>query len=141
VAAGALVVAMLLVQIALDDAEEQAPGLDASIERVFDHVHFGLDLAWDTFICLGTLLFGLAMLRRPGFGPVVGGAGMVIAIAVYAVNFATFPAPPSESAIDLGPLIGLWYATVSVLLLRRPVLAQDSGERAGMDKAWTSLSK
>jgi hypothetical protein len=65
---------------------------------VFDHVHFGLDLAWDTFICLGTLLFGLAMLRRPGFGPVVGGAGMVIAIAVYAVNFATFPEPPSESA-------------------------------------------
>ncbi len=125
VAASALVVAMLLVQIALDDAEEQAPGLDASTERVFDHVHFGLDLAWDTFICLGTLLFGLAMLRRPSFGPVVGGAGIVIAIAVYTVNFATFPEPPSESAVDLGPLIGLWYAAVSVLLLRRSVLAED----------------
>ena len=138
VAAGALVVAMLLVQIALDDAEGQASGLDVSTERVFDHVHFGLDLAWDTFICLGTFLFGLAMLRRPGFGPVVGGAGMFIAIAVYAVNFATFPEPPSDSAVDLGPLVGLWYAAVSVLLLRRSVLAQDSAERAAMDKTWTS---
>ena len=122
VAAGALVVAMLLVQLALDDAEKQAPGLDASTERVFDHVHFGLDLSWDTFICLGTFLFGLAMLRHPGFGPLVGGAGMVIAVALYAVNFATFPEPPGESAVDLGPLIGLWYAVVSVLLLRPSAL-------------------
>ena len=122
VAAGALVVAMLLVQLALDDAEERAPGLDKSTERVFDHVHFGLDLSWDTFICLGTFLFGLAMLRHPGFGPLVGGAGMVIAVALYAVNFATFPEPPSESAVDLGPLIGLWYAVISVLLLRPSVL-------------------
>lgn len=34
VAAGALVVAMFLVQIALNVAEEQAPGLDASTERI-----------------------------------------------------------------------------------------------------------
>ena len=121
VAAGAMVVAMLLVQLALDDAEDRAAGLDASTVRVFDHVHFGLDLSWDTFICLGTFLFGLAMLGRPGFGSVVGGAGMVIAVALYAVNFATFPEPPSESAVDLGPLIGLWYAVVSVRLLRHSV--------------------
>jgi hypothetical protein len=125
VAAGALVVAMLLVQIALEDAEKQAPGLGASTEQVFDHVHFGLDLAWDTFICLGTFLFGLAMLRRAGFGPVVGGAGMVIAVALYAVNFATFPEPPGESSVDLGPLLGLWYAAVSALLLRRSVVLVD----------------
>ncbi|HSF62181.1 MAG TPA: hypothetical protein VLA69_10845 [Gaiellaceae bacterium] len=131
VAAGALVVAMLLVQIALDEAEERAPGLDASTERVFDHVHFGLDLSWDTFICLGTFLFGFAMLRRRGFGPIIGGAGMVIAVALYAVNFATFPEPPSESAVDLGPLIGLWYAVVSVLLLRSSVLESSPGEPVG----------
>jgi len=81
---------------------EQAPGLGASTEQVFDHVHFGLDLAWDTFICLGTFLFGLAMLRRAGFGPVVGGAGMVIAVALYAVNFATFPEPPARARSTLG---------------------------------------
>jgi hypothetical protein len=118
VAAGALVVAMFLVQIALNVAEERAPGLDASVERIFDHIHFGLDLSWDTFICLGTFLFGLVMLRRRGFGPVVGGAGMVIALALYAVNFSTFPEPPSQTAFDLGPLLGLWYAVVSALLLR-----------------------
>lgn len=131
VVAGALVVAMLLVQIALDEAEERAPGLDASTERVFDHVHFGLDLSWDTFICLGTFLFGFAMLRRRGFGPIIGGAGMVIAVALYAVNVATFPEPPSESAVDLGPLIGLWYAVVSVLLLRSSVLESSPGEPVG----------
>ena len=62
------------------------------------------------------------MVRRRGFGPVVGGAGMVIAVALYAVNFATFPEPPSQSAVDLGPLLGLWYAVVSALLLRRSVI-------------------
>lgn len=120
VAAGALVVAMLLVQLSLDDAEETAR-LDKTTERVFDHVHFGLDLSWDTFLCLGTFLFGLAMLRRRGFGPVVGGAGMLIAVALYAVNFATFPEPPGDSAVDLGPVIGLWYGVVSLLLLRPSV--------------------
>jgi hypothetical protein len=84
VSAGALVVAMLLVPLALDEAEDQAAGLDASAVRVFDHVHFGLDLSWDTFICLGTFLLGLPMLRRPAFGWVVGGAGMVIAVALEA---------------------------------------------------------
>jgi hypothetical protein len=127
VAAGALVVAMLLVQIALDDAEERAGGLDASTARVVDHVHFGLDLAWDTFICLGTFLFGFTMLRRPAFGLTVGAAGMVIAVGLYAVNFASFPEPPGESAVDLGPLLGLWYAAVSVLLLRRSVLESPPG--------------
>jgi hypothetical protein len=131
VAAGALVVAMLLVQIALDEAEKDAPALDAATVRVFDHVHFGLDLSWDTFICLGTFLFGLAMLRHPGFGPLVGGAGMIIAVAVYAVNFATFPEPPGESVVDLGPVIGLWYAVISVLLLRPSVLGSRPVEPAG----------
>jgi hypothetical protein len=42
------------------------------------------------------------MLRRSGFKLVVGGAGMVIAVALYAVNFATFPEPAGESAVDLG---------------------------------------
>ena len=97
VAAGALVVAMFLVQIGLSVAAEQAPGLDASNERILDHIHFGLDLSWDTFICLGAFLFGLVMVRRRGFGPVVGGAGMVIAVALYAVNFATFPSLPARA--------------------------------------------
>lgn len=119
--AGALLTAMLLVQTALDHAEEQTPGLTASTERIFDHIHFGLDLAWDVFICIGTVLFGLAMVRRPGFGPVLGWIGVALAVALYVINFATFPEPPADEAVDLGPLVGLWYAVVSALLLRRSV--------------------
>jgi len=48
---------------------------------------------------------------------------MAVAVALYAINFATFPEPPS---IDLGPLLELWYAIVSGLLLRRAALALNS---------------
>ena len=124
VAAGALLTAMLLVQTALDHAEDETPGLAASTERIFDHVHFGLDLAWDVFLCIGTVLFGLAMLRRPGFGPILGGIGIALAVALYVINFATFPEPPADEAVDLGPLVGLWYAVVCGFMLRRSATRQ-----------------
>lgn len=46
VAAGALVTAMLLVQIAVDDVEAT---LTPTVHDAFKHVEFGLDLSWDVF--------------------------------------------------------------------------------------------
>ena len=118
VAAGALVTAMLLVQLAVDDFADEGK-LSSSLEDAFERVEFGLDLSWDVFIAAGTILFGLAMLRHPRFGRWFGLSGIVVGAALYALNFATFPTPPADGGlIDLGPLVGAWYAVVSVRTLR-----------------------
>jgi hypothetical protein len=116
VAAGALLTAMLLVQIAVNDVEA---GLSPAVNEAFEHVEFGLDLSWDVFLVAGTILFGWAMLADPRFGRRFALPGIALAAALYVLNFATFPTPPaSEGLVDLGPVVGLWYAAVSVQALR-----------------------
>ena len=116
VAAGALVTAMLLVQISVDDVEG---ALSPAVNDAFEHVEFGLDLSWDVFLVAGTILFGFAMLADRRFGRLFGLTGILVAVALYAVNFASFPTPPADAGlVDLGPLVGLWYAAVSVQALR-----------------------
>lgn len=116
VAAGALVTAMLLVQISVDDVEAE---LSPAVNEAFEHVEFGLDLSWDVFLVAGTILFGLAMVADARFGLRFGLPGIVVAAALYVLNFASFPTPPADAGlVDLGPLVGLWYAAVSVQALR-----------------------
>ena len=116
VAAGALVTAMLLVQIAVNDVEA---GLSPAVNEAFEHVEFGLDLSWDVFLVAGTILFSCAMLADPRFGRRFALPGIAVAAGLYVLNFATFPTPPaSEGLVDLGPFVGLWYAAVSVQALR-----------------------
>lgn len=116
VAAGALVTAMLLVQIAVNDVED---ALSPAVNDAFEHVEFGLDLSWDVFLVAGTILFSLAMLADARFGRRFGLTGIVVAVTLYAVNFASFPTPPADSGLfDPGPLVGLWYAAVSIQTLR-----------------------
>jgi hypothetical protein len=53
------------------------------------------------------------------FGRWFGLPGIVVAAALYILNFATFPIPPeSAGLVDVGPLVGLWYAVVWVQVLR-----------------------
>ena len=65
VAAGALLTAMVLVQLAVNDVEA---GLSPAVNEAFEHVEFGLDLSWDVFLVAGTILFSSAMLADPRFG-------------------------------------------------------------------------
>ena len=128
VAAGALVTAMVLVQIAVNDVEA---GLTPAVNDAFEHVEFGLDLAWDVFLVAGTILFSFAMLADPRLGRRFAVPGIAVAAGLYVLNFATFPAPPAaEGLVDLGPLVGLWYAAVSVQALR---LRRVTGHRNGGD--------
>jgi hypothetical protein len=116
VVAGGLVTAMLLVQISVNDVDSR---LSPAVNDAFEHVEFGLDLSWDVFLAAGTFLFGCAMLSDARFGRRFALPGMVVAAALYALNFASFPTPPGDAGlVDLGPLIGLWYAAVSVQALR-----------------------
>jgi hypothetical protein len=126
VAAAALVTAMVLVQLAVNDVEA---GLSPAVNDAFEHVEFGLDLSWDVFLVAGTILFSCAMLADPRFGRRFALPGITVAAGLYVLNFATFPTPPaSEGLVDLGPLVGLWYAAVSVQALRLRLL---TGRRDG----------
>jgi hypothetical protein len=129
VAAGALVTAMMLVQVAVNDVET---GLTPAVNDAFEHVEFGLDLAWDVFLVAGTILFCCAMFGDPRFGRRFALPGIGFAVGLYVLNFATFPTPPaSEGLVDLGPFVGLWYAAVSVQALRlRRLIRPETRTRA-----------
>ena len=81
-------------------------------------MQLGLDVAWDVFICLGTLLFALNMIRHPRLGRIIGIIGIALAVGLFALNIYTFPTPPGEAGLfDLGPFVSLWYLVVSIMVL------------------------
>jgi hypothetical protein len=82
-------------------------------------VQAGLDVSWDIFATLGTILLAIAISRHPTWGKVWGALGVAVATAALVLNLMTFPTAPSASGlIDLGPAVGLWYAVVLVQLAR-----------------------
>ena len=124
-AAGVTVTMMLFAQIGLDrwfEAEFGAGATDSSeraLHAAFEAgngIQLGLDVAWDVFLVLGALLLASNMWRHPSSGRVLAASGTVIAVALLVINLAVFPEPPGHSAIDLGPVIGLWYVIVAVRL-------------------------
>ncbi len=120
--AAAVFTMMGLVQLAvrfqIRSGAEAAP-LPEGVSGAFTGVWLGLDVAWDIFIGLGTLLFAAAMLGDLRFGAIVGAAGILVGLAVIVLNLWTFPTPPAEAGLfDVGPLVGLWYLAVSILVFR-----------------------
>ncbi len=115
--AGALLTAMLLVQLAVRTGGRGT--LDAFLWTKLRRVDLGLDVAWDVYGALGTLLFAWNMMHHPRFGRIFGGVGVALAIALAFLNLWTFPTPPGYAGlVDLGPFVGLWYVAVSVQMLR-----------------------
>jgi len=120
--AGALVTGMIIVQLAVNYSTAPAAEgeLDAVLTgRIWDVV-LGLDVAFDAFIGLATLLFGLNMTRDPRFGKLIGWAGAFLAVfLLWGANFYFFPDPPREHGFpEIGIFTGLWYLAVVILLLR-----------------------
>ena len=110
VAAGELM-AMLLVQLAVK----------ASVARpdpAFTAIWLGLDVAWDLFGGLGTVLFGLALWHHDRFRPLVAASGILVGLVLLVLNIGTFPTPPADAGLfDAGPLVGLWYMVLSIRVL------------------------
>ena len=106
-AAGAVFTTMALVQLAARSAETPLAGLVS--------VWLGIDVAWDVYIGLGTLLFAASMIGHPRYGWMFAGPGLLIAIVMLVLNLTYFPAPPAESgSFDAGPLVGLWYLAATI---------------------------
>ena len=120
--AGALVTAMIIVQLAINYST--APSADdqlASIlkQRVWDVV-LGLDVSFDVFIGLGTLCFSVNMLSDPRFGKIIGWAGIFVSIVpLFGANIYYFPDPPYVHGFPhVGIFTGLWYLAVVFLIVR-----------------------
>ena len=126
--AGSIVNMMLVVQLAIsislrdyvDHATDAATKSTLElIWKAVDKVQLGLDVSWDVFIALGTLLFAVNMLTHPRFGKILGGIGALLAILLLGFNLYSFPIPPANAElIDFGPFVGLWYLIVSIQTLR-----------------------
>jgi hypothetical protein len=102
------------------------------IWKVVDKVQLGLDVSWDVFIAIGTLLFAVNMLGHPRFGRIIGGIGVALAILLLGFNLYSFPIPPANAElIDFGPFVGLWYLVVSVQLLRSVPWARNNLAHSG----------
>jgi hypothetical protein len=127
-AAGVAVTLMLFAQLGFkrwlevqlgtgsNDSSERA--LHAAYEAA-NGIQLGLDVAWDLFLALGTILLARNMWSHPRFGRLLAVSGCVIAVALAVANLAVFPEPPGQAgSIDLGPVIGLWYLIVTIRLVR-----------------------
>lgn len=126
VAAGISLTLMVFAQLGLRRWLEMQFGDAAtdSPERALDTayqagngIQLGMDVAWDVFLVLGAVLLAWNMWHHPRFGRILAASGTVIAIALLVINLSVFPEPPGHDAIDLGPVIGLWYTVVSIRLV------------------------
>jgi hypothetical protein len=120
VAAGVAVTLMFYAQLGLKEWFDQhtfdvpTAVSDADLETA-KGIYLGLDVAWDLFLAIGTVLLAWNMRHHPRFGQVFAWSGIAIASALLALNLFAFPEPPGDAgSVDLGPLIGLWYLAVTI---------------------------
>ncbi len=98
-------------------------------------VQLGADIAFDVFYCVGMFLVSAAMWNDRRFGRTVSALGLVTAGGLLALNLVTFPNPPDRAGlIDLGPLSGVWWIAVIILLQRLAPLATAGGDEVPRSK-------
>ncbi len=121
VIASSLVSVMIIVQLAVHFST--VPSNDPELEkfvinRIWDVV-LGLDVTFDIFIGLGTIFFGISMLRDIRFGKIIGILGILIgSIVILGFNIYSFPTPPRNAGLfDPGPVSGLWYTIVTIQII------------------------
>ncbi len=119
VIAGTLVNLMLVVQqslfIGLGSATRAAMG---PAWAGLNLVQLGMDVSWDIYISVATMLLGVVLWKHPRFGLVLGGITLFAGLLLLVLNLWTFPTPPVESGlVDVGPFIGLWFVVLSVRMM------------------------
>ena len=117
--AGVLLLQMFLVQLAIKSSKPDSIVESGKwIWNSFNHIHYGLDVSWDVYIFVGTLLFAINAFRHPKLGKIFSISGVVISLLMIITNVSSFPIPPeSAGLIDWGPFIGLWYLAVTIKIL------------------------
>ncbi|NIM01685.1 MAG: hypothetical protein GTN89_12820 [Acidobacteria bacterium] len=82
-------------------------------------VQLGLDIVWDIFILVATVLIAVTAWSHPRLGKIMAVSGVAIGLAGLFLNFQTFPTPPAAAgSFDIGPLVGIWFLVVVILMIR-----------------------
>jgi hypothetical protein len=116
----AVVTMMFTIQLALFQTKlssniEAAKEMKNYIFQFSNTIQLGLDVVWDIFVGVGTVLLAINMFKHPRLGKIFSITGIIIALALLVFNIYSFPIPPAESgSIDLGPLVALWYLVVTI---------------------------
>lgn len=77
----------------------------------------GVDMAFDIFISIGVFLLAISMWRHKSYGKIISMAGILIAGTGLSFNLIAFPENAGiYGLIDPGPLFGLWFTAVIVLM-------------------------
>lgn len=120
--AGALVTAMIIVQLAINYST--APTIEGELnglvrQKIWDVV-LGLDVSFDIFIGLGTLFFAINLIHDPRFGKAVGWVGIFVSIVpLLGANIYYFPDPPYVHGFPhVGIFTGIWYLWVVVCMIK-----------------------
>ena len=120
VIAGTLVNLMIVVQSSIFATIPQEARADLGL--AFDGlnmVQLGMDVSWDIYFSLATILLGVVMWDHPRFGRIWAVVTALIGGGLLVLNLATFPIPPAEvGSFDLGPVSGLLYLFISIQVLR-----------------------
>ncbi len=81
-------------------------------------VQLGMDIVWDIFILVATILIAISMYSHPRLGKLFSIIGIAIGLSGLYFNLSTFPTPPGEAAsFDIGPLVGLWFLAVTISII------------------------
>ena len=81
-------------------------------------VQLGLDVSWDVYYTIATILLGVVMMTHPRFGKIWGAITLGIGAALLILNLYTYPVPPvNAGSVDIGPLSGLWYLIIMIRIL------------------------
>jgi hypothetical protein len=88
--------------------------LHRNLQSVFS-VQLGLDIVWDIFITLATMLLGISIVGKSLFSTLYGWLAVFTGFFTLYLNLFTFPVPPREAGyIDLGPLVGAWFLGLTI---------------------------
>lgn len=104
------------IRAAASDTEQQT--WRNILQGVFT-VQNGLNYVADFFFDWTILLWSFLMWTHPKFGRSFTVTGVIAGGLHFGLKLMTFPRPPAEAGLfDAGPLIGAWYALVSIQVLR-----------------------
>ena len=119
VIAGTIVNMMLVVQGAL--VITIPPAARESIGAAWDGlnmVQLGLDVSWDIYISLATLLLAIVLWGHPRFHKIFAAITGLLGAGLLVLNLWTYPIPPAAAgSVDLGPAVGIWYLVITLRVL------------------------
>ena len=93
-------------QVAQSQETEQ---LNKSIFIAIDKVQSYMDIAFDIFITIAWVLFGVNIAKSPRFSKILGYVGSLVGLGLLTLNLYTFPFAPADAGLlDLGPFLGIW---------------------------------